>query len=395
MRIAIIGSRGIPARYGGFETFAEEFSMRLAALGHTVYVSCEGGADPKLQSLNGVNLFYFPARPFYRILYDTLYDIYSLIVACYLCDYLIMLGYGAGAFFFIPRLFRKKLIVNLDGIEWKRRRYNLAEKAILFVSEKLAVRFSDVAVADSRVIQKFISETTKKTPRFIPYGANVPPSGCWDLTLFKALEKKDALITLEKFSYFLVVARLEPSNNIKAIVEGFLRANVQSKLIVLGNFSARKYKKEIQNLRDQYKKSDSVIFTGGIYEKDVVSMLRHHCIAYIHGHSAGGTNPSLLEAMACNALVIAHDNEFNREVCANSAIFFADSIDLATIIRSVEARPEKYAELKTHALERVKDYYSWEMVVNGYRQLVFDAVDKVSYDSVEEFDRDTATRPAS
>ena len=378
LRIAIIGSRGIPARYGGFETFAEECGTRLAALGHIVYVSCENGADASITSFKGVRLFYFPVKPFYRIFYETLYDIYSLIRSSLLCDCVIMLGYGAGTFFFIPKLFGKKLITNLDGIEWKRGKYNIAERAILFFSEKLAVMFSDVVVADSKVIQKFIAATTKKIPRYISYGANVPGCSGWDPALLnKALTEKNAAAALEPFSYFLVVARLEPSNHIEAIVEGFLRANVQAKLIVVGGYSSRRYKHAIDDQAAQYEKRGSVVFVGAIYEKDLLSMLRHSCIAYIHGHSAGGTNPSLLEAMACNALVIAHDNEFNKEVCANEAIFFKDAYDLTTIIRSVAASRDEYAEKTTKALQRVKDHYSWATVVDNYDKLIFDLVGEV------------------
>jgi glycosyltransferase involved in cell wall biosynthesis len=378
LRIAIIGSRGIPARYGGFETFAEEFSTRLAARGHIVYVSCEDGEDPRIPSFEGVQLFYFPVRPFYRIIYESLYDIYALTRASVLCDCVVMLGYGAGAFFFIPKLFGKKLITNLDGIEWRRDRYNLVEKAILFISEKLAVWFSDVAIADSRVIQEFIGKTTKKNPRFIPYGANVPASVGWDPALINTfLTGKNAAVTLDQFGYFLVVARMEPCNNIDMIVEGFLRANVQETLIVVGNFSNNGYKQAIDKLTEQYEKSSSVVFVGGLYDKDVLSMLRQNCMAYIHGHSAGGTNPSLLEAMACNALVIAHDNEFNKEVCANEALFFTDANDLATTIRSVVASREEYAEMTTNALQRVKDHYSWDMVVDNYEQLIVDLIGRV------------------
>jgi rhamnosyltransferase len=378
LRIAIIGSRGIPARYGGFETFAEVFGTRLAALGHIVYVSCEGGVNPRIPSFKGVQLFYFPVKPFYRILYETLYDIYSLTRSSLLCDCVIMLGYGAGAFFFIPKLFGKKLISNLDGIEWRRRRYNLAERAILFLSEKLAVWFSDVVIADSRAIQKFIAATTKKTPHYIPYGANVPAFRSWDpASINNVLTEKNAAVTLDQLSYFLVIARLEPCNNIEAIIEGFLRANVQAKLIVVGNFSSRRYKQAVDKVAAQYDKSGSVVFAGAVYEKDVLSMLRHNCIAYIHGHSAGGTNPSLLEAMACKALVIAHDNEFNKEVCANEAIFFRDADDLAPIIRLVAAHRDEYAEMTTNALQRVKNHYSWDTIVDNYEQLIFDLIGRV------------------
>jgi len=378
LRIAIIGSRGIPAHYGGFETFAEEFSTRLATLGYTVYVSCEGGSNPGIPSFKGVQLFYFPIKPFYRIFYETCYDVFSLIRSSLLCDCVIMLGYGAGAFFFIPKLFGKKLISNLDGIEWTRKRYNLAEKAILFFSEKLAVWFSDVSIADSRVIQKFIVATTKKTPLYIPYGANVPAFRDWDpVSISYVLTERNTAVTLDPFSYFLVVARLEPGNNIEAIVEGFLRANVQAQLIVVGNFSSRRYKQAIDELAARYEKSGSVIFTGAIYEKDLLSMLRYHCIAYIHGHSAGGTNPSLLEAMACSALIIANDNEFNKEVCANEAIFFRDANDLAPIIRSVTACRDEYAEMTANALQRVKDHYTWDTIVDSYDQLIVDLVGDV------------------
>ncbi|MGZ4892117.1 MAG: DUF1972 domain-containing protein, partial [Halobacteriota archaeon] len=130
-RIALLGSRGIPAKYGGFETFVERIGPALVDDGYEVHVSCEGTTLPRPSEYKGVRLFYFPLKPFRRVFYETIYDVYSLVKACLTCDFILMLGYGAGFFFFIPKLFRRKMGVNVDGREWTREKYNLLEKTAL------------------------------------------------------------------------------------------------------------------------------------------------------------------------------------------------------------------------------------------------------------------------
>ena len=371
-RIALLGSRGIPAKYGGFETFAERVAPALAAEGREVWVSCEGTAPPRPSEYKGVKLFYFPLKPFRRVLYETIYDVYSLLRASLTCDCMIMLGYGAGLFFFIPKLFRKKIAVNVDGREWTREKYNSLEKTALHVNELFALRYADAAIADARAIQAYLKASRAREAIFIPYGVDVPARVQWDPSRLGALPGD--LDHLEIGEYFLIVARLERDTNISTMVEGFLTARTDKKLVIVGNFLDSSYEDGIHALIAEHRGQDRVTFSGGIYEKDLLTTLRQHCFAYLHGHSAGGTNPSLLEAMIARNLIIAHDNPYNREVCDRFALFFNDPASLRTAIESVEDQPEAYDTLRDGAFDRAKKEYAWDRVLRDYEALLDDVL---------------------
>lgn len=370
-KIAIIGSRGMPAKYGGFETFTEEISTRLVSKGYDVYVSCEGGVTPQIPEYKGVKLFYFPLKPFFRIIYETIYDIYSMIKASKPCDCIYVLGYGAGFFFFIPKMFGKKLIVNVDGREWKRDKYNKLEKLILYLSEKSAVWYSNIVVADAYAIQNLMTEkNTNKRIVFIPYGVEAPPIEDWNSKKLNDITvDNDEFYKLKANEYDLVVARLEPENNIYSIIEGFIKSNTNKKLVIIGNYNSNSYKARIDSIIKKYNAYDRIIFTGSIYRKDVLNMLRQNCHIYIHGHSAGGTNPSLLEAMISRAIIFAHDNEFNREVGGKCILYFKNVDDLSNKLTLVDNNVGQYLKLKYTAYIRVKNNYSWNDIANKYDKL--------------------------
>ena len=369
-RIAIVGSRGIPAKYGGFETAVEAVAPRLVEMGWNVFVSCEGPRDQSKPAVyKGVNLFYFPVRPFFRIIYETLYDIYSLVKSSLISDCIYMLGYGAGLFFFIPKILRKKLIVNVDGLEWKRDKFNRLEKSILLISEKCAVRFADEIVADSKEIKSYIEGRYKKKAVYITNGVDAPQVEKWDEQKFSSqgfLKENTALLPKD---YWLVVARLEPENNIHVIVQAFLKSNSSKKLVIIGNFSSRKYQKHVLKILEDNNAGERVILTGAIYDVHLLNMLRQNCFAYIHGHSVGGTNPALLEAMSMKNLVIAHDNEFNREVGEQTILYFNDVNDLVARIEEIGNKPDSLAHLKEAACSRVFSHYSWPDIAKEYDKL--------------------------
>lgn len=314
-RIGIVGSRGIPARYGGYETVVESIAPRLVEMGWKVFVSCESErGQSKPATYKGVNLFYFPLRPFFRPIYEVLYDVYSLVKSSLSCDCIYMLGYLAAFLFFIPKVFRKKLAVNVDGLEWTRDKFNGLEKCIVRVSEKAAVTFADIIVADSKEIKKYIEMTYKKEAIYITNGVNIPPIETWNEQRLVGRSFLEHSSELAAGDYWLVVARLEPENNIHVIIQSFLRSNSVRKLVIIGNFSSKKYQKHVMRILEENIARGRVILTGAIYDVSLLNMLRQNCFAYIHGHSVGGTNPALLEAMSMKNLIVAHDNKFNREV---------------------------------------------------------------------------------
>jgi glycosyltransferase involved in cell wall biosynthesis len=366
-RIAIIGSRGIPAKYGGFETAVEAVAPKLAEMGWNVVVSCEGPRDKSKPAVyKGVTLFYFPVRPFFRVLYETLYDVYSLMKSSLMCRCVYMLGYGAGLFFFVSRILRKKLIVNVDGLEWKREKFNRFERAILLASEKAAVTFADVIVADSKEIKKYIEGRYKKKAVYITNGVNAPQLEKWDEQKLASHALLKESTGLSPDSYWLAVARLEPENNIHVIVESFLKSDSKKKLVIIGNFSSKKYQRRVLEILEDRNAGKRVILTGAVYDVSLLNMLRQHCFACIHGHSVGGTNPALLEAMSMRNLIIAHDNEFNREVGEQTMLYFKNAVDLTMIIGDVETKLDSFAHLKEAAYSRVLSHYSWTNIVKEY-----------------------------
>ncbi|WP_414468874.1 DUF1972 domain-containing protein [Methanobacterium sp. ACI-7] len=392
--IAIIGSRGIPNRYGGFEKFTEILSTQLAKKGKKVYVSCEYAPEPKTSKFNGVNLFYFPIRPpktnLLRIFYEFLYDGYSLLWGSRKADTVYMLGYSAALLFFIPKLFGKELLVNPDGMEWKRSKFSPLIQTMLKLSEKIAVFWADKMIADSKAIKKYLDNKYDINSIFIPYGASKINEINWNQEILPGMIKNLKLNP----SYYLVVARLEPENNIEMIIEGYLKSKTVKPLIVIGDFADPAYEKSISEIIETYGEDKKIVFTGGIYDPELLNMLRQNCYAYIHGHSVGGTNPSLLEGMISKNLIIAHNNEFNEEVCSSNALYFNDSDEVSAKIDLIEKYPQNYLDFKNSIYQRANEDYSWDRVVDQYNILftpmsdlilIFDKINSENRGSLNEW----------
>lgn len=321
-------------------------------------------------SFKDVELFYFPFKPpdffLVRIVYEFLYDAYSLFKAAKTADIVYMLGYSAAMFFFIPKLLGKKLWVNPDGLEWKRHKFNPVIRWLLKVSEKMAVFWADEMIVDSMEIKKYMDSKYGIKAEFIPYGAlNVPPIPWDDNKLTEDLKGK---ITLNPH-YWLMVARLEPENNIHTIIKGYLKSSVEMPLVVVGNFGTHSYEKQVKSILDEGP-DKKIIFTGGIYNREILNMIRQNCFAYIHGHSVGGTKPSLVEIMKMETVILAHNNEFNREVCRDFALYFNDAEDLSHKMELIDAERETFLDLAEKAYERVSKEYSWDGVADDYENLI-------------------------
>ncbi len=361
MKLAILGTRGIPAHYGGFETFAEELSVRLVARGISVTVFCEMSTPSEMRSsYREVQLRYLKV-PHLGPLTTVWYDFKCIVMSLLECDYIYMLGYGAGLYFWLPRLLRKRLWVNMDGLEWKRAKWPWYGKIYLKLNEWCAVKFSHLLVADSEVIRDYLCSKygRKINCVMIPYGADLIESVPNDSPL------RD--VGLMPGSYYLVVCRLEPENHVHEIVKGFQRSVTSRKLVIVGDYkTGSSYARDLLSFADE-----RVKFIGVEYDKERLKALRYYSFAYFHGHSVGGTNPSLLEALGCGNIIIAHDNEFNREVLSTIGYFFKTSGDLPDILSSVEslsAGPRvKRAEM---AITRIRDKYNWDIITAHYYELL-------------------------
>ena len=359
MRIAILGTRGIPASYGGFETFAEELSVRLAARGHAVTVYCrQRHGEPVYR---GVRLQYLPTirHKYFDTIAHTLISTAHLLahradVALY-CN-------GANAVFtLLPRLLGIPVALNVDGLERHRKKWNRAAKAWYLISEWLAIVFPSEVVTDARAIQDYYRRRYHKRTTFIPYGAETGK-----------VESTGALIRLglEPGRYFLYVSRMEPENHPLEVRQAFERVQTDMRLALIGDAPyARDYIQQVRDTRDP-----RVVIPGAIYGQGYHE-LGSHCFAYIHATEVGGTHPALIEAMGRGALVLYRNNAENAEVMGNAAgdagIPFENDLDdlQGKIEMTLAMREEERNELRRRALERVRQHYCWDAVASEYESL--------------------------
>lgn len=374
MKIAIIGCRGIPAKYGGFETFAQGLTENLIKNGYDVTVSCEyEPSKSRKDSYKGAKLDYFPVKPpknyFLRKVYENLSDIYFLIKLSRKYELIYFLGIEVGMFLFIPKILnrRSQVMVNIDGVMWQRSKFNLLERWLLKINHDLATIFADNIIVDSQEMKNYVNRKYLDKTTYLSYGIDVPERITWNGDSLELL-KTYTSIDISPGNYYLVVSRLEPENNIHIIIDAFTRAEVDIPLVVVGDFTSEDYKEEVESIAKDCAEP-GVVFLGSVYNQRLLNMLRQNCCAYIHGHSVGGTNPSLLEAAISKNIIVAHDNPFNREVCGTSAVYFKNEIDLSRKMKSVYKHKQSYLKLKDDVYYFVKNNYLWDKITEGYLSL--------------------------
>jgi glycosyltransferase involved in cell wall biosynthesis len=355
MKIAILGIRGIPASYGGFETLAQELAPRLAARGHAVTVYCRSQyVDPARREFQGVRL---QQAPTIRHKYlDTVVHTAASTVHALGQRYDAVLYCNAANAIFCgwPRLVGTRVVLNVDGIERKRRKWNALGRAWYLGSEWLATWMPNAIVTDAEVIEAYYRQRYRAASTFIPYGCHVGrAAGTAALDRFG----------LQPQQYILYVSRLEPENNALAVIEGYQRTSLGPKLVVVGDAPyAREY---IATLHATA--GPRVVFTGGVYGEGYRE-LQCHALAYVQATEVGGTHPALVEAMGFGNCVLAHDTPEHREVLGDAGLFFdAHRPDtLAALLDRVAADPELIAELRGRATARAASRYSWDRVTEQY-----------------------------
>ena len=375
MNIAILGCRGIPAEYGGFETFAEGLTENLMEKDYEITVSCEyKPPEERRERYNGAKLDYFPIKPpknyLLRKFYENLSDIYFLIKLSRNNDLIYFLGIEVGMFLFLPKIINRssKVMVNIDGVMWKRSKFNRLERWLLKMNHDLATVFADNIIVDSLEMKKYIDKNKLHKTSYLSYGIKIPERITWNGDTVKHL-KMLTPIEISPGKYYLLVARLEPENNIHTIIQAFSQARVDIPLVVVGDFTSTTYEEEIKDIAEECE-DPGVIFLGSIYDQKLLNMLRQNCTAYIHGHTVGGTNPSLLEAAISKNIIIAHENSFNREVCESSAVYFKNVKELEIKLKSIYRHDESYNELKNRVYRRVSKNYLWDHITAGYLTLL-------------------------
>ena len=360
MRIAIIGSRGIPARWGGYETASEAIATGLVCLGHDVTVFCRPrySLPERPPTYKGVKLIYRPClnqKSLETPSHEFMCMLYSLM---HNYDVVYVLGMRTSPVYIPYRLLKRnsRLVMNPDGLDWKRRKWGSIGRAFLKFGEWLGVRFiSHHVIADSAAIQGYLEKSYDNRATFLPYGAKIGYS-----------ERPEILneYGLQPRSYFLVVARLEPENNTDIVVRAFERLSADKQLVIVGgtNYNSS-YERQLRSSQDP-----RILFTGPLYTPGHVQELYANCYAYIHGHEVGGTNPALLDAMGCGCAVLALDVVFNREVLGNCGAFWKRDeqalYQLMTRVLVTDLEP-----WRTLARERARQKYRWDDIVKGYDEL--------------------------
>lgn len=354
-KIAVIGTVGIPANYGGFETLAEHLVReKSSAFDFTVYCSSRSYGK-KLRTFNGANLKYWPLKA--NGIQSIPYDILSMLHAIQNSEVLLILGVSGCVFLPVLKLFTKKtIIVNMDGLEWKRDKWGKFGKWFYKLSEKIAVQNADLVIADNKVIKEYVTENYRKGAVLIPYGA--------DHTQRKLISGD----TLEEFpflnkEYAFKVCRIEPENNVHLILEAFAALDSLS-LVVIGNWNNSIYGKRLLNKYRDFKK---IFLLDPIYNQNKLNQIRSNCYVYVHGHSAGGTNPSLIEAMYLQLPILAYGVNYNKETTGNKALYFSDKYTLINQLKSLNTA--KITQISEDMFKIAEKRYTWKKIANQYSEL--------------------------
>lgn len=358
-RVAIIGTQGVPAEYGGFETLVENIIGDNCSedIEYTVFCSSKNKVL-KIRSYKGTKLKYVPVNA--NGMQSTLFDMISMIRSMRGYDIVLVLGVSGGLFFPFFRLFcRKKLIANIDGLEWKRGKWGKFAKNFLRISETLAVRFSNVVIADNQAIVDYIQNKYKKESVLIAYGGD-------HVKREISKNKQDTILenyNVERGQYSISICRIEPENNCDLILEAFSHSD--KRLIFIGNWNINSYG---QRLKAKYSLFNNISIVDPQYDLDILYALRSNCEYYIHGHSAGGTNPSLVESMFCKCNIMTYDVIYNRITTENQAHFFRDKDDLLLAISGKNNYIRNAQELYDVAKKR----YIWNKIAKQYEALYCD-----------------------
>lgn len=342
--VSIVGTVGVPACYGGFETLVENL------VGHSnirINVYCSSRVyKHKLKKYKGANLIYIPfkANGFQSIIYDSVSLLHALIKKS---DVVLVLGVSGGIFLpLFKKLSKSKVITNIDGLEWKRDKWNKPIKKFLRLSERMAIRFSDEIIADNEAISNYIKIEYKKNSSTIAYGGDHAP--------IKSLKNN-----IDN-NFALALCRIEPENNIEMILESFSQSNKYIKFI--GNWTDSAFGLQ---MKKKYKNLYNIEIIDSIYDDRELHELRSSCSYYVHGHSAGGTNPSLVEMMHFEKTILCFDCNYNRLTTDNLAYYFKDSISLNKLINLPRFKPNG-ADMK-----RIADLrYTWDIIRKQYFDLI-------------------------
>jgi glycosyltransferase involved in cell wall biosynthesis len=358
--VRILGTHGVPANYGGFETAAENVAFFLAGQGWRVVVYCQvDGSGPIQEDMwRGLERVLIPIDVD-GWLGTSKFDLLSIRHAAKSRDICLTFGYNTAIFNVIQRVKGIPNVINMDGIEWSRSRWGFFRQAILYTNERIACFVGNHLIADHPEIEKFLlTRAPKRKLSTITYGANPVMDAPTSVPISRGLEPGQ---------YMTLICRPIPENSIAELIRGFSKTHRGFKLAVFGDYTPDEdpYHRAVLDSA-----SDEVVFVGSIYDKAEVEALRFHSAMYLHGHTVGGTNPSLVEAMAAGNPVLAHDNPYNRWVAQDGAVYFTTEDDVAKHLDELLASPTHLEQMRAASLRRYESEFTWEHVAGQYEQLL-------------------------
>jgi len=357
LHVAIIGSRGYPYVYSGYETLIKEIGERLVKRGVKLTVYCHKPLfDHKPKQVNGIELIYMPGLET-KSLSQLTNSFLSILHACFSkADVVFVVNSANGPFGILTRIFRKPTAINVDGMEWLRPKWKgLGAKYFLFAS-RLSTKLYDRIITDCEEMQKTYLELFDTPSTMIAYGANAAKKA--DADRIKKWELTDR-------GYYLIVGRLIPDNNADLIIEGFVKSPSKRKLVIVGDVPYQdEYATRLKQLAD-----DRLIFTGYVKDQEELAALYHNCYAYLHGHEYGGTNPAMLKALGYNCAIIALDTRFNQEMLQNGKhgwFFQKNTPSVAEVIDKAEMAEPEMEQLRSTAVLGLTEKYNWDHVTDKY-----------------------------
>ena len=370
MRIALLGTRGIPNNHGGFEQFAEYLSKFLAQNGHEVYVYNSHSHPFQQKIWKGVHIVHkYDPEDKIGTIGQFIYDFNCILDSRKRAfDVILQLGYTSSSIW--RALLPKKpiIVTNMDGLEWKRSKYNKHVRKFLKYAEKIAISSSDYLVSDSIGIQSYLKKEYQVDSEYIAYGAEF-------------FDQADELSLMQygvvPYQYDLLVARLEPENNIEVILDGIVKAKTPREFLVVGKHET----KFGSYLKTKFKSHKKIRFLGGIYDIEHLNNLRYFSNLYFHGHSVGGTNPSLLEAMASNSLIVANNNVFNKSILGEDAFYFDSVVDVVE-----RSRIKKQENLHCMAANniKIKGEFSWVTINEKYENFLLKTLQETTSIQIQD-----------
>ena len=360
INLSIIGTRGYPYVYSGYETFVKQLSERLVSKDCNVTVYCHKGLfDKRPKEIKGIKLVYIPTIET-KILSQPVHSFLSIIHACFSRpDVLLVVNSANGPFGLITKLFRIPTAINVDGLEWLRPKWKGLGSIYFKWASKMATLFYDQIINDSDEMRKVYLDLFKRDSKVIAYGANIRKSE------FPQLINK---FNLKQREYYLVIGRLIPDNNADLIIKGFLKSSSNKKLVIVGDVPYKdSFASDLKKINDK-----RLVFTGYVNDQDLLAELYHNCYVYVHGHEFGGTNPTMIKAMAYSCAILALDTVFNKEMLQKGkfGLFFKKELfSITNMIDYCEKEKLIIDKFRSESVNGISNKYNWDFVAKDYLEV--------------------------